>query len=571
MAKIAGLIRRGRTYYLRVRVPKDVQSHFKLDEIVRSLQTRNYDDAVKRILVARVGIEAEFEKARKVKKAQETTEDMLASYDEHELAGLVMKWFKDLKANSHKHRVADSNDWTAERLHDYRIELAQEELFAREEVLGISQRENHAGMTAASRFLKAEGISYSRGSAQYRQLGHLFSRAIHDLAQESLRELQGKLHISNFASIGGNSGILPTKVISMNNLCKEYLKDPAKKRGRSTIKNYNVIQRAIQEVIGNETPAHQVTRDQCKEVRDLIIQLPSNALKKTKGKSLKQAVLHAAKKNLPRSSPATINMHLQKLSAIFNYAYKEGYIPRNPAEGLKVQEQMKKRVKRLPFDVEQLQKIFAAPLYTGCVDGQRGYSQVGNAKPRGARFWVPLISLWTGMRLNEICQLHITDITKKDGVSIILIQPDDSPVDSADIEKRIKTEAGIRFVPIHPELQKLGLLEFVEKRKASGHKRLFFELPLGAHQDYAHGFSQWFGRFLENCDAKKPRTSFHSLRHNYRDALREAALPYDATLQLGGWSGKTTDAIYGGVNMKPKTLYDHICKVSYPELDLSHL
>lgn len=396
MTKIAGLIRRGKTYYLRVRVPKEVRSQFKLGEIVRSLQTRNYDEAVKRVFVARVGIEAEFEKARKVKKAQETTEDVLASYDEHELTGLVMKWFKDLKANTHKHRAKDASDWTEERLHGYRIELAQEELWAREEVLGISQREDHAGMTTASRFLKAEGISYTRSSVQYRQLGYLFSRAIHDLAQESLRELQGKLHISSFASLGGNSGILPAKVISMSSLCQEYLKDPAKKRGRSTIKNYNVIQRAIQEVIGNETPAHQVTRDQCKEVRDLIIQLPSNALKKTKGKSLKQAALHAAKKNLPRSSPATINMHLQKLSAIFNYAYKEGYISRNPAEGLKVQEQMKKQVRRFPFDAEQLKCIFDAPLYTGCVDDKRGYSKSGTAKPKGARFWVPLISLWTG-------------------------------------------------------------------------------------------------------------------------------------------------------------------------------
>ena len=29
----------------------------------------------------------------------------------------------------------------------------------------------------------------------------------------------------------------------------------------------------------------------------------------------------------------------------------------------------------------------------------------------------------------------------------------------------MKTEAGVRFVPIHPELRRIGLLDYVEKRR----------------------------------------------------------------------------------------------------------
>ena len=52
MPKVTGLIRRGKTYYIRVRVPKDVRSYFNTHEINRTLGTRNYDEAIKRICVS---------------------------------------------------------------------------------------------------------------------------------------------------------------------------------------------------------------------------------------------------------------------------------------------------------------------------------------------------------------------------------------------------------------------------------------------------------------------------------------------------------------------------------------
>lgn len=61
--------------------------------------------------------------------------------------------------------------------------------------------------------------------------------------------------------------------------------------------------------------------------------------------------------------------------------------------GLRLPDEVAKRDKRHPFSDEQLRAIFNAPLYRGCLDGERGYAKPGLERPRNARFWVPLIAL----------------------------------------------------------------------------------------------------------------------------------------------------------------------------------
>lgn len=66
--------------------------------------------------------------------------------------------------------------------------------------------------------------------------------------------------------------------------------------------------------------------------------------------------------------------------------------------------------------------------------------------------------------------------------------------------------------------------------------------------------------------------SFHSFRHNYRDALREAEIGLERVRALGGWRRDSDgeEAIYGK-GLKAATLYREIEKVRYAGLDLIHL
>ncbi len=134
----------------------------------------------------------------------------------------------------------------------------------------------------------------------------------------------------------------------------------------------------------------------------------------------------------------------------------------------------------------------------------------------------------------------------------------------------MKTTAARRVIPVHPELVRCGFVAYAEAQRDAGHARLFPELKRDARGHHAGAFSKWFARSLRRSGAKRPRTSFHSFRHCFRDALREADVGREATLALGGWAGSgVADTVYGG-GLRPSTLAREIRKVRY-DVDLSHL
>jgi integrase len=161
----------------------------------------------------------------------------------------------------------------------------------------------------------------------------------------------------------------------------------------------------------------------------------------------------------------------------------------------------------------------------------------------------------------------VDDFAFNDGTDVILIRGDDDGE-----TKRIKTEAGKRFVPVHPELRKLGLPIFVEDRRrvSKANATLFPELPTGVTGYPSDPFSKFYARFLDHVGIVDPKKVFHSFRHNYRDALREADISIEKVRALGGWSTGRTEDDYGK-GLRPSTLAKAIEQVGYPGLDLSHL
>ena len=169
------------------------------------------------------------------------------------------------------------------------------------------------------------------------------------------------------------------------------------------------------------------------------------------------------------------------------------------------------------------------------------------------------------MRLNEVVQLRTDNVAILDGVDVILIREDEEG------DKRLKTNASKRFVPIQRELKKMAFLTYVPKMRTARAVRLFPELPKGKRGYYSDRFQKWFSRFLTSIGAKTPKTSFHKFRHCYRDALREADISPERVRALGGWSSKAgAEEIYAAGH-RASTLATEIEKVRYPGLDLSHL
>ena len=141
-------------------------------------------------------------------------------------------------------------------------------------------------------------------------------------------------------------------------------------------------------------------------------------------------------------------------------------------------------------------------------------------------FWLPLLALYTGARLNELCQLHLLDFETIEGIKIIQIS-DQNGV------KKVKTKAGNRIIPIHPELIRLGLLDFVDSLKKRGEIRLFPELKM-SRDGYGQAASKWFARYSTICGVDEEGKVFHSFRHTFINNLKQLGIPKEKIAELVG-------------------------------------
>lgn len=270
----------------------------------------------------------------------------------------------------------------------------------------------------------------------------------------------------------------PDDALTLGEAYRSYIDDPTRAWSANTREAYETSRKLAIAVIGEETPVASVSRTHCRDLLDVLRFLPANAGKLFPKLSPREAAERARLRgDVKIISAANANSLMSNMSSFLNWAVNEELLARNPARGLRLPDPMNKRDKRLPFEREQLHAIFNAPLYRGCVDGERGYNKVGNLRPRNARYWVPLIALFTGARLGEICQLDATDIRTVDGVDCIVISLRSL---NGSTDKQLKTSASDRLIPVHPTLIDCGLLHFAEAKRKAGEKKMFDDIEVGS-------------------------------------------------------------------------------------------
>ncbi|WP_395612021.1 tyrosine-type recombinase/integrase [Allosphingosinicella sp.] len=324
----------------------------------------------------------------------------------------------------------------------------------------------------------------------------------------------------------------------------------------STKKNYRIITRVLEEVCGRDTLLAEIDRDYCRHVRDILKALPSNYQKKssTKGKLIPEVVEIAKRDGMPLLKPATINAHLNKLGAIIRFGRDEGWIVGNPMAGIEVADPVDPLDKRDPFTTEQLNAIFASEPWA---------SKNWRLHGKPARYWVPLIALFSGARLGEICGIRMDEIIDRDGVALLHFRNRD--------DRTMKGGRG-RMVPVHPALRDMGLMAFVAEQRAAEETFLFPEEGSNTLGQWGDATSDWFGRLVRRLRLQGTMLSTHSFRHTFEDALREAEL-HDTRLgdALTGRRPRSVSARNYGSGFSTAKLVEAISRVRYPGLDLDHL
>ena len=353
---------------------------------------------------------------------------------------------------------------------------------------------------------------------------------------------------------------------------RNYIDDPTRAWTANTREAYETCRKLAIAVIGESVPIASISRAHCRDMLDVLRFLPANASKRFPKLSPREASERARLcGEIKIISAANANSLMSNMSSFLNWAVNEELLARNPARGLRLPDPINKRDKRMPFDREQLHAIFNAPLYRGCLDGQRGYNKIGNQRPRNARFWVPLLALFTGARLGEICQLDTTDVRTVDGINCIIVSLR-SLVGTTD--KQLKTTASDRLIPIHPALIDCGFIHFAEAKQKAGATKLFNDIETGSTNSRPVAFSKWFTQFLRSCGAQRSRTSFHSFRHNFRDELRAARINHDIAMLLGGWTTGTSRTAVSenyGSGYRAGVLNEAVRSLSFDQVDVRHL
>lgn len=106
-----------------------------------------------------------------------------------------------------------------------------------------------------------------------------------------------------------------------------------------------------------------------------------------------------------------------QIVAAFSLGMDDKLLSDNPAVSRPYREMFRKERGKIreQFTIEELNRLFRAPLYTGCVNDEGGYAKCGDNHPRRGRFWVPLLALFHGMRNNEACQIYTEDVKQEGG------------------------------------------------------------------------------------------------------------------------------------------------------------
>jgi integrase len=193
-----------------------------------------------------------------------------------------------------------------------------------------------------------------------------------------------------------------------------------------------------------------------------------------------------------------------------------------------------------------------------------------------AVFWVPLIGLYTGMRLGEIIQLRVDDVKERDGIHyfdarVALDEEDDEGA------KSLKNENSTRWIPLHTTLFDIGFGDFLAKRRTDSSVRLFPDFKQAKEDDsWSKTFSKWFGRYRRQLGVTrivggKDRVGFHSFRHCFEDEVRNLPdVKRDVRDALQGHSEGGVSEEYG-TGFYLSTLNTAMQKVAYLGLDIGHL
>lgn len=571
------LYRREATYYHRAAVPKDIRGTYGKVEEKISLGTKDYSEALRRVKIVAVEVDARFLTHRRA------LEKANAFADQPEASELTTAQISTIKA-SYLHSLLDEDsDTRADGFEDiddpgnfeYPPRPTFEEYTETNAGLAAGTRHDYARGKAdpffvveAEEVLGWEGIELklSLQSPSWKPL----RKALQEAHIEAAQAIDQRNHGDVVATPPRPSGTTPSAHVTTPML-SEALKLWLDERRATNVwtdktrDSYVHWTNSFLDVVGDH-PIGRYKKDDARKFKRLLLALPKHwrKLPETRNGTIQEAMELAQTLSLETISPATINKALNRVGNFWGWA--EGHydnLTGNLIGGLAVTDNVRARDKRKPFSADQLATLFSSPLFVGC-RSERIRAQRGNTNMRNTPwFWLPILSLYSGARLNELCQLHVDDV-KLDHEVPHLVLTDERE------DQNIKSGSNRRS-PLHAQPLAIGFVDFVEERRKHGSGLLFARLKQNKFGSYSDRMSKDFANYIRKVDVWEDKTSFHSFRHNFEDACRQSGVAPHLMDALQGHSERGQAGRYGKGGYGLAMLKVAMDLVQYPDLDLTHL
>jgi len=501
------LQKRADTFYVRLVIPKAVRPYWPGREVKHSLNTPHRAQAVRAARALLLYLEGLFEAVA------------MGALTHTEAKRMLQEFLKTERAKF-THRLETRGPLSFEEKHT----LAERLETARNTVTW--EVPTPYGEKVADCLIAKKGLAVKQGSAEYRRLALSATHMSIALMESLLAKNEALNTFVSPTPQAANaefqeSAASEENAFTLKQLIEAYCAEKIRESSWTPKTQYSNrgMYDLLLKIVG-DLPVTRLDAVAARRYKTILQKLPPNLEKSPAYRDLSiHDVLTMKPKDL--MTVTTLNNHLTKVASLFGWAERNGHIERNYFAHLTLRNPQRPDEARAPFSEEDLRKIFSTPQYREHKFLHPHY------------YWLPLLGLHTGARLNELCQLELNDIRQQDGIWVF-------DINSNGPGKQLKSKAARRLIPVHPKLLELGLLTFVEQLRQRRESRLLPELPVrrdGASQNA----SLWFGRYRKSLGLyqQTPKKDFHSFRTTFINTLKQKRLPESEIATLVGHAIET--------------------------------
>lgn len=515
MAYPPGMERHGSGWRVNKRVPADLRQHYATT--ILRYQTGETDKPKAAVIGWRwlADLEEEFQRIRETGRKEKS---VISKEDAQHLARLMVH--STLRAHEERRDAGDFED-------DLSYERAQQELAAADsETRQAQARGIFSGALPAivEDWLQGHGYSIPRDSDSFRVICREFARGRAEAIQAKKARNAGDWVDTPPLPVRPSSSP-PTPALMLSEVVRHFLSK--QREDAPMFKKFKGGTALLLEVLGDR-PVSSLKQREVDDFFSLICKLPPrwSDKKRQLGKTACELAAMDWEKCINRKTFE--DSYMAALRPFFIHARRvfgdQGFPPSLTTEGIKYQGgreggENKQRAIRL----NELKRLF---------EGAE-FAAFASDPAQEHCYWLPLLGLFTGARVNELCQLNPQcDIREEHGVWLLDIT-EESETDTR-VRKSVKNAPSRRKVPIHSTLLGLGFLRYVQRMKEQGAALLFPQWPpvKGRASGKAEKWFRWLLESLRLRDEtpKQRLVGFHALRSTLLSRADHLDIPKPGTL-----------------------------------------